>query len=56
MFFSLTRLDILEELISLIIEEPSQDTEERWRYKYSNIACELLTCEVSVLTEKLAGN
>ncbi|XP_011502575.1 PREDICTED: serine/threonine-protein phosphatase 6 regulatory subunit 3 [Ceratosolen solmsi marchali] len=52
----LTRLDILEELINLIIEEPSQDIDERWRYKYSNIACELLTCEVSILTEKLAGN
>ncbi|KAJ8666865.1 hypothetical protein QAD02_008527 [Eretmocerus hayati] len=52
----LTRPDILEELVNLIIEEPPEDLEERWRYKYSYIACELLTCNVPILLEKLAGD
>ncbi|XP_058792576.1 serine/threonine-protein phosphatase 6 regulatory subunit 3 [Phymastichus coffea] len=52
----LTRPDILEELVNLITEEPSKDLDELYRYKYSNIACELLTCDVPILTEKLAAN
>ncbi|XP_014227511.1 serine/threonine-protein phosphatase 6 regulatory subunit 3 [Trichogramma pretiosum] len=52
----LTRADILEELVDLITIEPSTDLEERKRYKYSNIACELLTCDSPPLTKKLAGN
>ncbi|OXU18567.1 hypothetical protein TSAR_013934 [Trichomalopsis sarcophagae] len=52
----LTRPDILEELVNLITEEPSSELEERWRYKYSNVACELLTCDVPIFTEKLAAN
>lgn len=45
----------MEELITLTTKEPSADIEERWRYKYPNVACELLTCDVPVLNEKLAG-
>ncbi|XP_017892342.1 serine/threonine-protein phosphatase 6 regulatory subunit 3 isoform X2 [Ceratina calcarata] len=52
----LARSDVLEELISLTTREPSTDIEERWRYRYPNIACELLTCDVPILNEKLAGN
>ncbi|KOX78430.1 Serine/threonine-protein phosphatase 6 regulatory subunit 3 [Melipona quadrifasciata] len=52
----LTRSDVMEELITLTTKEPSADIEERWRYKYPNVACELLTCDVPVLNEKLAGN
>ncbi|KOC61525.1 Serine/threonine-protein phosphatase 6 regulatory subunit 3 [Habropoda laboriosa] len=52
----LTRSDVMEELITLTTKEPSPDIEERWRYKYPNVACELLTCDISVLNEKLAGN
>lgn len=52
---SLTRADVMEELITLTTVEPSIDIEERWRYKYPNIACELLTCDVPVLNEALAG-
>ncbi|XP_012342045.1 serine/threonine-protein phosphatase 6 regulatory subunit 3 isoform X1 [Apis florea] len=52
----LTRSDVMEELITLTTKEPSTDIEERWRYKYPNVACELLTCDVPVLNEKLAGN
>ncbi|CAK9802611.1 Serine/threonine-protein phosphatase 6 regulatory subunit 3 [Anthophora plagiata] len=52
----LTRSDVMEELITLTTREPSPDIEERWRYKYPNVACELLTCDIPVLNEKLAGN
>lgn len=52
----LARSDVMEELILLTTKEPSTDIEERWRYRYPNIACELLTCDVPALNEKLAGN
>ncbi|XP_063987263.1 serine/threonine-protein phosphatase 6 regulatory subunit 3 isoform X2 [Diachasmimorpha longicaudata] len=52
----LTKPEIMEELVTLTTKEPSSDIEERWRYKYPNIACELLTCNVPTLTEKLAGS
>lgn len=45
----------MEELVTLTTKEPSMDIEERWRYKYPNVACELLTCDVPTLNEKLAG-
>lgn len=45
----------MEELVTLATKEPSADIEERWRYKYPNVACELLTCDVPTLNEKLAG-
>lgn len=46
----------MEELVTLTTKEPSKNIEERWRYKYPNVACELLTCDVPTLNEKLAGN
>ncbi|XP_033328291.2 phosphatase 6 regulatory subunit 1-like protein fmt [Megalopta genalis] len=52
----LTRCDVMEELITLTTKEPSTDIEERSRYKYPSLACELLTCDISALNEKLAGN
>lgn len=52
----LTRVEVMEELITLTTKEPPTEIEERWRYKYPNVACELLTCDVPVLNEKLAGN
>lgn len=45
----------MEELVTLIVKEPSEDLDERSRYKYPNIACELLTCDIPSLNEKLAG-
>lgn len=50
----LTRPEIIEELVMLTIREPSEDIDERSRFKYPNIACELLTCNVPTLNEKLA--
>ncbi|XP_014486158.1 PREDICTED: serine/threonine-protein phosphatase 6 regulatory subunit 3 isoform X2 [Dinoponera quadriceps] len=52
----LTRPTVMEELVTLTTKEPSMDIEERWRYKYPNVACELLTCDVPTLNEKLAGD
>ncbi|XP_032690827.1 serine/threonine-protein phosphatase 6 regulatory subunit 3-like isoform X3 [Odontomachus brunneus] len=52
----LTRPAVMEELVTLTTKEPSIDIEERWRYKYPNVACELLTCDVPTLNEKLAGD
>ncbi|XP_046411016.1 serine/threonine-protein phosphatase 6 regulatory subunit 3 isoform X1 [Neodiprion fabricii] len=52
----LTRPEVMEELVILTTKEPSLEVEERWRYKYPNVACELLTCDVPMLNEKLAGD
>lgn len=52
----LTRSDVMEELVTLTTKEPPTDIEERWRYKYPNVACELLTCDLPTLNEKLAAD
>ncbi|KAK2587988.1 hypothetical protein KPH14_004065 [Odynerus spinipes] len=52
----LTRSEVMEELVTLTTKEPPIDIEERLRYKYPNVACELLTCDVPTLNEKLAGD
>lgn len=46
----------MEELVTLTCIEPSQELDERTRFKYPNIACELLTCDVPALNERLAGD
>lgn len=46
----------MEELVTLTCIEPSPDLDERTRFKYPNIACELLTCDVPALNERLAGD
>ncbi|KAK7892156.1 hypothetical protein WMY93_024119 [Mugilogobius chulae] len=45
----------MQELVRLITTEPPAGGEETKRFKYSNIACELLTCDVGVINDKL-GN
>ncbi|XP_034947653.1 serine/threonine-protein phosphatase 6 regulatory subunit 3 [Chelonus insularis] len=52
----LTKPEVIEELVILSTKEPSLDVEERWRYKYASIACEILTCNVQTINEKLAGS
>lgn len=54
--FSLSKPEIMEELVTLTCIEPSPDLDERTRFKYPNIACELLTCDVPALNERLAGD
>ncbi|XP_049763166.1 serine/threonine-protein phosphatase 6 regulatory subunit 3 isoform X1 [Schistocerca cancellata] len=51
----LSRPSVMEELISLTLDPPD-NVEERSRYKYPNIACELLTCDVPAINERIAGN
>lgn len=43
----------MQELVRLITTEPPAGGEETKRFKYSNIACELLTCDVGVINDKL---
>nr|XP_057923272.1 serine/threonine-protein phosphatase 6 regulatory subunit 2a isoform X2 [Doryrhamphus excisus] len=45
----------MQELVNLITTEPSADLEERSRFKLPNIACELLTSDVSIINDKLGG-
>uniref|UniRef100_A0AAR2JEC4 Protein phosphatase 6, regulatory subunit 2b n=1 Tax=Pygocentrus nattereri TaxID=42514 RepID=A0AAR2JEC4_PYGNA len=52
----LTQDSSLLELISLITHEPPTDREEKLRYKYANTACELLTCDVSIINDKVGGD
>ncbi|XP_072528647.1 serine/threonine-protein phosphatase 6 regulatory subunit 2a isoform X2 [Salminus brasiliensis] len=46
----------MQELVNLITEEPSSDLEEKTRFKFPNIACELLTSDVSLINDKLGGD
>uniref|UniRef100_A0A0A9XKM4 Serine/threonine-protein phosphatase 6 regulatory subunit 3 n=2 Tax=Lygus hesperus TaxID=30085 RepID=A0A0A9XKM4_LYGHE len=50
----ITRNDILDELITLIIEEPSEEIDEQERYRRSNLACEVLTTDIPRLNESLS--
>jgi len=52
----LLRPEILEQLVCLTTEEPSSEVDEKQRFRYSNIACELLTCDVPQINERLAGS
>ncbi|CAN8022679.1 unnamed protein product [Ixodes persulcatus] len=49
----LVRPDVMDELVSLIIQEPAEDIDEKLRYKYPNIACEILTSDVPQINEAL---
>ncbi|TNN41529.1 Serine/threonine-protein phosphatase 6 regulatory subunit 2 [Liparis tanakae] len=45
----------MQELVHMITTEPPTGVEETMRFKYPNLACELLTCDVGVINDKL-GN
>ncbi|XP_045499443.1 serine/threonine-protein phosphatase 6 regulatory subunit 3 [Colias croceus] len=49
----LTRSENLAELITLITEEPPKDVELTSQYRHSNIACEVLTSQLSTLSHRL---
>lgn len=53
--FSISRSDVLRELIDLTTKEPPDDNEEAVRYKYASIACELLTSELPQIIQALAN-
>lgn len=46
----------MRELVQLITTEPSAELEEKSRFKFPNIACELLTSDVSIINDKLGGD
>ncbi|XP_056137140.1 serine/threonine-protein phosphatase 6 regulatory subunit 2 [Lampris incognitus] len=45
----------MQEMLHFITTEPPTGVEEMKRFKYPNIACELLTCDVGLINDKL-GN
>jgi len=52
----LTKPEVLSELLDLILEEPSEELEERLRFKLPNIASEVITCDVPQINEKLSSD
>ncbi|KAM8927224.1 serine/threonine-protein phosphatase 6 regulatory subunit 1 [Pelodytes ibericus] len=43
----------MEELVTCITEEPANDTDEKLRYKYPSVSCEILTADVSQINDAL---
>lgn len=53
----LTQIDNIKQLVSNIVTLPKEeDTNESTRFKYSNISCELLTCDIALINETLITN
>ncbi|KAF5289942.1 hypothetical protein FQR65_LT11689 [Abscondita terminalis] len=52
----LVKPEIIEELITLTTVEPSTEIMEYKRFRYPNIACEILTCDAPKINERLAGD
>ncbi|XP_021564087.1 serine/threonine-protein phosphatase 6 regulatory subunit 2 [Carlito syrichta] len=52
----LCRQQSMEELVNLITQDPPLDVEEKVRFKYPNTACELLTCDVPQISDRLGGD
>eukprot|EP00070_Physeter_catodon_P039701 XP_028346595.1 serine/threonine-protein phosphatase 6 regulatory subunit 2 isoform X5 [Physeter catodon] len=52
----LCRQQSMEELVSLVTQDPAVDMEEKVRFKYPNTACELLTCDVPQISDRLGGD
>ncbi|KAM6973496.1 serine/threonine-protein phosphatase 6 regulatory subunit 3 [Aplochiton taeniatus] len=49
----LLRPQCMEDLVTYITQEPSTDVEEKIKYKYPNISCELLTSDVGQINDRL---
>lgn len=54
LIFSLTKPEVLAELITLITEEPSKNVELASQYRHASIACEVLTSQLSMLSDRLS--
>jgi serine/threonine-protein phosphatase 6 regulatory subunit 3 len=51
----LTLPEHMTDLVNMVILEPSSETEEKLKYKFPNIACELITSDVNAITEALSS-
>uniref|UniRef100_A0A8C5EDE1 Protein phosphatase 6, regulatory subunit 3 n=1 Tax=Gouania willdenowi TaxID=441366 RepID=A0A8C5EDE1_GOUWI len=49
----LLRPQCMEDLVTFITQEPCSEVEEKVKYKYPNISCELLTSDVSQINDRL---
>ncbi|KAG9334398.1 hypothetical protein JZ751_008147 [Albula glossodonta] len=49
----LVRPQCMEDLVTFITQEPCDDMEEKIKYKYPNISCELLTSDVGQVNDRL---
>lgn len=49
----LTQDDSMNKLVDLIVKQPTDEKDERRRYKFPNTACELLTSDVAQITNML---
>uniref|UniRef100_A0A1E1XJF7 Putative sap family cell cycle dependent phosphatase-associated protein n=1 Tax=Amblyomma sculptum TaxID=1581419 RepID=A0A1E1XJF7_AMBSC len=49
----LVKPEVMDELVELITNEPPEDVDEKLRYKYPNIACEILTSDVPQINDTL---
>ncbi|CAH1990070.1 unnamed protein product [Acanthoscelides obtectus] len=52
----LQKPEVMDELVNLITKEPTLEMDEKLRFKHPNVACELLTCDVPTLNERLASD
>ncbi|KAG2455772.1 PP6R1 phosphatase, partial [Polypterus senegalus] len=52
----LTQPQNMRELVSYITQEPPEDLDERWRFKYPNISCEILTADVPHINDALGDD
>lgn len=43
----------MEELVTCITQEPPSDTDEKLRYKYPSVSCEILTADVTQINDSL---
>lgn len=43
----------MEELVTCITQEPPSDTDEKMRYKYPSVSCEILTADVTQINDAL---
>ncbi|XP_059831908.1 serine/threonine-protein phosphatase 6 regulatory subunit 3 isoform X3 [Hypanus sabinus] len=50
----LVRSQSMHDLVTYITQEPPDDMDEKVKYKYPNISCELLTSDVAQLNDRLA--
>ncbi|EDV27134.1 uncharacterized protein TRIADDRAFT_23113 [Trichoplax adhaerens] len=49
----LSRPTSIEAMVNYIVNEPSEDVDEKSRFKYPSTSCEILTCDVFSITENL---